>query len=67
MAGYERELAKILGRIDELRRQQLLTEDGRKELQQLQQKEQTLLDLIKNLQEEKILLLRSSGESLPWV
>ena len=56
-----------MGRIEQLESEQQLTNDERKRLKVLQQKEQSLLDLINKLQEEKILLLRSTGESLPWV
>jgi hypothetical protein len=63
MAGYKKELAKVMGRIERLESQQQLAQPERGELQRLQQKEQSLLDLIKELQQEKNLRLQSSGES----
>jgi hypothetical protein len=66
MAQYKQERAAVMRKIEELEELEVwqLTDVGRKELQRLQQKEQSLLDLIKELQQEKILLLRSAGEPL---
>ena len=66
MAGYEEERVKVLGRIERLENKEAPTDENREEVKRLQ-KEQSLLDYIKQLQEKQNLLLRSFGESLPWV
>jgi len=64
MAGYEQERAAIVERIAQLERQQQRTEADHEILQWLQQKENSLLDFLNKLQQEKILLLGGAGESL---
>jgi hypothetical protein len=67
MAQYKQERAAVMRKIEELEeleRQQQLTEADRVRLQRLQQEKQSLLDLINKLLEEKLMLLRSAGESL---
>jgi len=59
MGGYEEERVKVLGRIERLENKEAPTDEDREEVKRLQQKEQSLLDYITQLQENKNLLLRS--------